>query len=503
MVAWLPKVEHLSVALLCLCIICPLAVTPPAMAGEAVPAAEANSPFTARQSGLSWTITPLSGTESPSDFYAYAGFLSKNPLVQPETSLIFFYRYGAEGPLTLFIIHGPPARGVLQTTANLSFDGLPATAFILLKDDPDDYYWLSPPSGQMSWQWSAGSTDGAVIGGLVGEFTLAIYPLFGTGITHWALVTGDLANPQYIVLPSLSEPLFLRVSIPDPVASFRYQPTEPSMGEPVSFDASASRSSMGPIVKYKWSFSSNSETRSTSPQITYVFQTAGDQTVTLEVEDQLGRATATTRTVHVRDDPVQVTRKIKTFLPNSQTLPGYVLNVELLIEVDAPVNGLGIEETPPAGWHLEPLDSGRAQFNAVTSAWLYLETLPAGAQLQITYQIDVPKSAVLGAYHFAGRVLSSAPQVNSAIGGDSDVEVIGALPIEIAISRLNDRGEIDLTLSNMIGFAQILQAAALWQQDQPVPGTNGRHIDLSTMVRLVAYWLTDTPVDQPLPAGSG
>jgi hypothetical protein len=88
--------------------------------------------------------------------------------------------------------------------------------------------------------------------------------------------------------------------------------------------------------------------------------------------------------------------------------------------------------------------------------------------------------------------------MTSAIGGDSEVHVISSLSIELAISRLNDQGEIDLTLSDLITFNQILQAVALWQQGRPVPGTNGRRIDLDMMVRLVAYWLTDTPVDRPL-----
>jgi hypothetical protein len=43
------------------------------------------------------------------------------------------------------------------------------------------------------------------------------------------------------------------------------------------------------------------------------------------------------------------------------------------------------------------------------------------------------------------------------------------------------------------------QAVSLWLEQVEVPGTNGRKIDLAMISRLIAYWLTDTPVTEPLP----
>ncbi|OGF57583.1 MAG: hypothetical protein A2Z21_06100 [Candidatus Fraserbacteria bacterium RBG_16_55_9] len=185
-------------------------------------------------------------------------------------------------------------------------------------------------------------------------------------------------------------------------------------------------------------------------------------------------------------------RRLQTPLPDFQTLWGYQFHIELQIETNFTVNGLGIHEVPPPGWRIQAIDHGGVQFNAQTSEWLFLEPLTAGLTYRISYQIEVPAQEPPGVYRFDGRVLTGSPKSTSVIRGDSEVRVILALPIEMAIAHLNDQGKIDLTLSNMISFSQLLHAIALWQEQETVPGTNGRRIDLKTMLRLVAYWLTDT-----------
>lgn len=503
--AELPKMQRALFILLLICFIPVVLVNLPpfALFGEATPA---ESGIVARQNGFSWMITPLVGQQQTSDFYSYVNFRTQNTLANASTSLIFLYKEAGDAQgeaLNLFIIHGPPAKGTLESTAGFSLWGLPSATSVLVKDDPDDYYDVSPPVGNLSWRWSTGFTDGVVLGDLQAEFTLTIYPRFDAGITQWVLMAGDLENPQYIEL-SPQDPLVLEARLPDPIASFRFLPVEPLAGEPVSFDASMSRSSAGSIARYRWDFDADGlfEVRLADPITTYTFATPGDHAVTLEVEDSLGHVAAETRSIRVRNGAVRVTRLLRTPLPDLEILRGYSFTVELEIEAELTVNGLGIEEEPPRGWNLRPVDNDGAQFNPETSAWLFLETLAPRDKRRIRYQIEVPAQEQPGIYPFAGRALSGFPQMATEIHGDSEMRVISALSIELAISRLNDQGAIDLTLSNVISFSQILQATALWQEQRPVPGTNGRRIDLSTMVRLVAYWLTDTPVNQSLPSGS-
>ena len=457
-----------------------------------------------QQDGLSWTIFPLRGDESPSDFYSYAHFQSENPLVQGSSSVLFLYAH--DQILNLFIIHSARRDGTSERATSFDFGGLPPTAFTLLKDDPDDSYWLSPPSGTISWRWTQGFTDGVVLGGLTGEFTLTIYPQFNDAVNRWFLISASMQGPQYSELPSLNTPVTLQVRLPDPSASFTYLPTEPIVGESVSFEASGSRSSAGPIVQYSWDFDGDglSDLSSIRPYATHIFQTAGDHAVALRIVDSLGRSASQTTIVPVRGEAIRVTRVIKTFLPDFQTLPDYHLFVELLIETHMTVFGLGFKEEPPEGWQIQPMENGGAQLNTSNSLeWVFLETLHPGTLRKLTYRVDVPAGAGPGVYRFTGQVVSGSPQVISTIQGDSEVRVIRSLSVELAISHLNDQGAIDLTLGNYIRFTQILQAVALWQEGKPVPETDGKRIDLNMMVRLVAYWLTDTPTNQPLPSGSG
>ena len=58
---------------------------------------------------------------------------------------------------------------------------------------------------------------------------------------------------------------------------------------------------------------------------------------------------------------------------------------------------------------------------------------------------------------------------------------------------------IDLSLSGKIQFDQIQYAIGLWQESKPVPLTNDSKVDLLTLQDLIAYWLTDRSVFDPLP----
>lgn len=452
--------------------------------------------ITIRQNGLTWKIQPLTGSMLPEELYSYRGYRSTNGWVQEGASVLFFFQ-GEEG-LYLGMIHGP-TRG--PGSAAFSFWGLPEGAYLAVKDDPDDAYWLDPPSAKFHWRWASGYTDGAILGGLGGEFTLSIYPQFGSEIKEWLLMTGDPQKPRFLKLPSLTAPLWVQVRQPDPLARFTFSPAEPFVGEEVLFDASSSWSS-SKILRYEWDFDGDGtvEISTSSPRITHAFSEPGEVYVTLYIRDALGRTSTITKALVIRAGGVQVLRRIKTFLPAHQTLAGYYFIVELIVEAQKDIYGLGIQEEPPLDWTMRPLadDEVSVQFIPERGEWLFLEPLPAGSRTVLRYRVDLPKGIEPGAYPFTGWAVACCPETRFPLQGDREVQVISELPIEVAVSRLNERGEIDLTLSNLVTFEQILQAVALWKEGRPVPGTNGKRIDLETMVRLVAYWLTDTPVNQPL-----
>jgi PKD repeat protein len=89
-----------------------------------------------------------------------------------------------------------------------------------------------------------------------------------------------------------------------PSASFEAEPTSAVVGEPVTFDASASSDPDGSITRYAWDFDGDStiEVAGSSATVTHTFDVSGEQTVRLTVTDDSGEAATTTRTITVESD---------------------------------------------------------------------------------------------------------------------------------------------------------------------------------------------------------
>jgi PKD repeat protein len=100
------------------------------------------------------------------------------------------------------------------------------------------------------------------------------------------------------------------VSVSDrpPVASFSFSPSAPCVGEPVSFDGSASSDPDGTIVGYAWdltgsgTFSTDTGSSGTASQ---VYSAPGTYTVGLRVTDNNGSAAAVSRQVSISTCPSQ------------------------------------------------------------------------------------------------------------------------------------------------------------------------------------------------------
>ena len=92
-----------------------------------------------------------------------------------------------------------------------------------------------------------------------------------------------------------------------PVASFTYSPSEPSVGDPVTFNATASYDPDGGnatfpsgIVSYEWDFGDETPAvTETDPIVEHTYTDAGEYPVTLTVTDDEGMTNDTTATVTV------------------------------------------------------------------------------------------------------------------------------------------------------------------------------------------------------------
>lgn len=475
-----------------------------------------------RQDGRSWTLAPLQTSLGLQDVYQYEDFRSQSPLIREDASVLFLHE-GSDGALSLVTIH--QARRPAEVKMTLW--GLPPGATFTLQDDPDDAYWLAPPSAKATWRWSSGKTDGAALSGLTDGTSLSIRPQFNGSISTWWLVRGSLDDPEYVELPSTSSPLQLVISriasspesgdddngdgatgddtsrSSELSAEIDIKPSGPEVGQTVSLDASASRAPSGEIVEFAWDLDGDGhiDKRTEQATITHEYRSPGTYRVALRITDDRDRTATASQTIDVRKArvPAHVDRVIGAYLPKSQALPGSSFHVRLKVEAHRRTVGLGIHERPPDGWTLTPVENAGAEFNRELTEWLFTDPLNAGERRTILYRVDVPERAKPDTVLFSGQVFSGVPSMATELRGDRVAEIVLALPIMVAVSRLDENGALDLRRSNHITFDQMLQATALWKEQAHVPGTDGRTIDLPTMVRLVAYWRTSTPINEPLP----
>ena len=301
----------------------------------------------------------------------------------------------------------------------------------------------------------------------------------------------DLADKlQTLSIPSIT----VEVANKPPKAEFEFSPAEPSPGEDVQFTDKSSDDD-GTISSWSWDFGDGNTSTDQNPVNKYAEE--GSFTVKLTVTDNDGDTTTVEKAIEV-SKIVTATRLISAF--ESNRVPrGASFKVTLEIQVKKELKGMGLDEDLPEGWEVEPIDSAGAVFKKDGTQWSFQEIINPGDIKTVIYAVRVPKELEPGTFNITGILISALPQMKVTVGGDSTVEVIKGILVREAVAHYDtERGVLDPKLPNTISFEQIQQATAWWLEGKEVPGTEGAVIDLNTMQELIAYWLTDTPVDQPL-----
>ncbi len=203
---------------------------------------------------------------------------------------------------------------------------------------------------------------------------------------------------------------------------------------------------------------------------------------------------------------VIATRVIGTCLPDDETIANGIITVTVSITANTVVHGLTLHETTPVGWVFTPIDNGRATFREETTDWLFLETLVDGDVHVISYALTAPCTPISESEDgrerstIKGVVGSSSPRISQMVLGEDKITRRVTLPIPVVVSRWDsEQTAIDLCLPDEIAFDQIQYAVALWLSRDSVPHTGNQMIDRGTIQDLIAYWLTDTSVHNPLP----
>lgn len=152
------------------------------------------------------------------------------------------------------------------------------------------------------------------IGGRYGEVESDVVGPDGTITIQIEAVDSTKSFDSFMVLSTLVDAagdeekglyfLDSAISNEPPVASFTYTPADPpqvNVGEPVTFNASASYDPEGSELTYEWDLDGDGDIDATGVEVTTSYDTAGDVDVTLTVTDPRGASDAETQTVKVRE----------------------------------------------------------------------------------------------------------------------------------------------------------------------------------------------------------
>jgi hypothetical protein len=469
--------------------------------------------FEVAQGTVKAAVPPLAGTTGAREFYGYdqTQFSSTNPLTESRATVMFLYREPT-GQLFLFIIHDKPVAGA-GGRVQFGIRGVPLGADFIVQDDPSninptDRYDIA--GGQLAWEWGSPRTDGGVLGPLGEEFEITLTPAQITGIQRIVFLSGNIAAPTRTEL-NITDPITIRgLRNQPPVPKLTVTPAAPRARQEVVFDASGSYDPDGRIVEYRWDFNGDGtvDLVSTEPVVRYTYAAGGPYNVRLLLVDNAGMEATYTAPLYVSPITVTATRSIST----NAALPGTTFRVQVRIHTDQDLVGAGLDEDPPVGWEITPVANAGAVFKRPTLQWVFLDTIKAGSERVIIYDVTVPKVELLASirlpqqFCITGVFQAKVPDIVVEVLGESCFIVNDCLPMLDAIAHLvpaaapGEPDRIDLRLAESITDAQLIRAGELWRTDRPVVATCGERINLEQLKLITAYAASCTPVDQPLPS---
>ncbi len=211
-----------------------------------------------------------------------------------------------------------------------------------------------------------------------------------------------------------------------PLAEFVFSPAEVDVNTEVTFDAGASRSEAGRIMRYEWDFNGDGQYEESleESKIVHLFDESGSWNVTLRVTDQAGQQMTVSKTIFVRTAVVMVRRVISGPIAPNRVPAGSAFQVTVTIKINQTVNGLGLDEDVPQGWRVSSAEGAGAVFKSSEAQWLWFQTLNPGDTLKVVYSVTVPSGTSAGAFELAGIVSSFSPRFEISVPGDREVRVI-------------------------------------------------------------------------------
>jgi gliding motility-associated-like protein len=158
------------------------------------------------QGTSTYPVSALLGNQSASAFYSYGSPLVSSANTGLELSnglILFLYQDLNTNLVSLFLIADVGNSG---SGGSMEFETscLPPTAYVSVQDDPGEFNG-GPPSITGNWSWSGCCTDGGVIEDIGCSNTINLDLLVASGIDSIVWLTGDIANPDHILLSMSGE----------------------------------------------------------------------------------------------------------------------------------------------------------------------------------------------------------------------------------------------------------------------------------------------------------
>ncbi len=286
-----------------------------------------------------------------------------------------------------------------------------------------------------------------------------------------------------------------------PTAVLEMHPADPRVAVSAVLDASGSYDADGSIVSYAWDLDGDGtfDVGGSSSDVEHTFFEAGKTTIRLRVTDNEGESDVLKETLNVIPS-LSAVRDIETCLPGDETIAGEVVRVRITVTANTQVHGLTMHEEIPAGWVFAETENSTGTLRKDTMDWLFMETLEEGDARVIEYTLTGPVTCNEDTQIvLSGVVKSSSPRLSLVVTGEDKITLASSLPLKVVVSRWDvEQDKIDLCLPEEISFEQIQYAVSLWLSGEPVAYTSEEVVTLDDIRDLIAYWLMDESVHDPL-----
>jgi len=210
------------------------------------------------------------------------------------------HKYSSKGTFTVTLTVSGPAGEDTKTKQIVVSNAPPLPSFSYNPPNPlenqsvsfDASYSTDPDGSISSYAWNFG--DGSTGSGKVVQHAYSSEGTYTVVLTVTDNDGGSTSLQKVVTVNS-------RAGNTPPVPGFNYSPTNPSPGEEVMFNASASADPDGIIELYRWDWNSDGtyDDEYTIPTAVHTWYESGEYAVTLQVKDNDGTYNTCTSTVNV------------------------------------------------------------------------------------------------------------------------------------------------------------------------------------------------------------